>query len=331
MRRVVALRRRSSSRARATPSATRIGSAATPSLDAQVRQAISGWGVVPILPRQRAGSRARRSRAVAVLRQGAERQPRRLVRDAVTVRSRARATDSRWRSAPVRRSPAARATLGTGRQFTPRNAPSLFNVALGSQLHVLGRTRVGRLRRAGPLPRRRPGVACRRDSRALLAAQAMLPVTNRVEMRGNAGDRDVFGNAERARADQRRPEQRDLGRRDAARARDLRRTRRSSRRRIRRCRRASSASSTRRTRSPRSRRGVHQDQHAHSTAISRATTTRCRPTRSAARCSSSGRRAARRVTTARCSARSSSRMPAFRRSGRERARSFRSMTAERTT
>ncbi|MFI5229171.1 MAG: cytochrome c peroxidase [Gemmatimonadales bacterium] len=85
--------------------------------------------------------------------------------------------------------------LGTHQQLTPRNAPGLFSVGLGlpylfwdgrvSQLGFGGNSSI--VTPAGPaLP---SGIA------NLLAAQAMFPVVNRVEMRGQVGDRDAFGNA----------------------------------------------------------------------------------------------------------------------------------------
>jgi cytochrome c peroxidase len=79
---------------------------------------------------------------------------------------------------------------GAGREFVPRNAPSLLNTGLGFFYmfwdgHVSGF-------RDGPfesparsaLPSGLPN---------LLAAQAMFPVLNRREMRGDPGDVDVFG------------------------------------------------------------------------------------------------------------------------------------------
>ena len=88
-------------------------------------------------------------------------------------------------------------TLGAGRQFVPRNAPTLLNVGLGL-FYMFWDARVSE---GGPfggpagngrfntstsvvLP---PGVA------NLLAAQAMFPVANRDEMRGKPGDVDRFG------------------------------------------------------------------------------------------------------------------------------------------
>ncbi|MGH7677800.1 MAG: cytochrome-c peroxidase [Gemmatimonadaceae bacterium] len=83
-------------------------------------------------------------------------------------------------------------TLGAGRGFVPRNAPTILNVGLGL-VYTLWDGRVnqefGQTGFTTPsntvLP---PGV------QNLLAAQAMFPVLNRVEMRGDSGDVDVFGN-----------------------------------------------------------------------------------------------------------------------------------------
>jgi cytochrome c peroxidase len=78
-------------------------------------------------------------------------------------------------------------TLGPGRSFVPRNAPSLVNSAIGLSYVFWD----GRLTRFGPQP---PDVVLPFDLPNVLAAQAMLPVLNRREMRGETGDVDVFGN-----------------------------------------------------------------------------------------------------------------------------------------
>ncbi len=80
---------------------------------------------------------------------------------------------------------------GAGRQFAPRNAPSLFNSALGSFYMFWD----GRLAQdLGPGRFHTPtGVTLPAGLSGLLAAQAMMPVTNRVEMRGTLGDLDVTG------------------------------------------------------------------------------------------------------------------------------------------
>ena len=78
-------------------------------------------------------------------------------------------------------------TLGPGRSFVPRNAPTLLNSGIGL-FYVFWD---GRLARFGPPP---PDVPPPPDLTDLIAAQAMMPVVNRREMRGERGDVDVFGN-----------------------------------------------------------------------------------------------------------------------------------------
>src|SRR5881394_4483965 len=78
-------------------------------------------------------------------------------------------------------------TLGPGRTFVPRNAPTLLNSGLGLQYVFWD----GRLSRFGPPV---PDVNTPLDQSNVLRAQAMLPVFNRREMRGEVGDTDVFGN-----------------------------------------------------------------------------------------------------------------------------------------
>jgi cytochrome c peroxidase len=76
-------------------------------------------------------------------------------------------------------------TLGPGRSFVPRNAPTLLNTGIGL-FYVFWD---GRLTRFGPPL---PDVPVFGDD--VLQAQAMLPVLNRREMRGDSGDVDVLGN-----------------------------------------------------------------------------------------------------------------------------------------
>src|SRR5207247_1293080 len=74
-------------------------------------------------------------------------------------------------------------TLGPGRQFVPRNAPSLLNTGLGL-FYVFWD---GRISRFGQVPGGFTTPAGRSLPSGLpniLAAQAMFPVTNRREMRG---------------------------------------------------------------------------------------------------------------------------------------------------
>jgi len=162
----------------------------TPALDARLRQAIAPWGVVPILPVNAPDP------ALASL-------GKMLFFDKVL-------SGNRDVSCASCHSPSAHTgddaslavgtgvtmiggvrTLGAGRQFTPRNAPSLFSVGL-RPFYMFWDGRVNE--ELGPGRFNTPfGTALPSGVTSLLAAQAMMPVTNRVEMRGNAGDRDVFG------------------------------------------------------------------------------------------------------------------------------------------
>jgi cytochrome c peroxidase len=84
--------------------------------------------------------------------------------------------------------------LGAGRQFTPRNAPALLNTGLGS-FYLFWDGRVSDLGGVESHAFKTPaGTALPTGLTSVLAAQAMFPVTNRNEMRGDVGDRDVFGN-----------------------------------------------------------------------------------------------------------------------------------------
>jgi cytochrome c peroxidase len=82
-------------------------------------------------------------------------------------------------------------TPGTGRNFVPRQSPSLLNSGLGMFYmfwdgRLAGRGQGTFVNETGvPLP----------QLPSALIAQAMLPVLNRREMRGEPGDKDVFGNA----------------------------------------------------------------------------------------------------------------------------------------
>jgi cytochrome c peroxidase len=80
---------------------------------------------------------------------------------------------------------------GQGRQFVSRNAPSLLNTGLGLyQLFWDGRLSAFGL---GGF-QLDSGIVVPPGLPNILAAQAMLPVLNRREMRGEPGDHDVFGN-----------------------------------------------------------------------------------------------------------------------------------------
>ena len=82
-------------------------------------------------------------------------------------------------------------TLGPGRQFVPRSAPSLLNQGLGFYQVFWD----GRVSGFGTGPFQRPaGSALPPGLTNILAAQAMFPVTNRREMRGEPGEVDVLGN-----------------------------------------------------------------------------------------------------------------------------------------
>jgi cytochrome c peroxidase len=85
-------------------------------------------------------------------------------------------------------------TLGAGRQFVARNAPSLLNQGLGL-FYMFWDGRVNEEGWQGGRFKTPAGTALPAGLASLLAAQAMLPVTNRTEMRGNAGDVDRLGNA----------------------------------------------------------------------------------------------------------------------------------------
>jgi len=81
-------------------------------------------------------------------------------------------------------------TLGPGRQFIPRNAPTLVNTGLGA-FYLFWDGRVSGSSFAFQTP---AGAALPPGLPNILAAQAMFPVVNREEMRGAPGDHDRFGN-----------------------------------------------------------------------------------------------------------------------------------------
>jgi len=86
-------------------------------------------------------------------------------------------------------------TLGPGRQFIPRNAPTLLNTGLGA-VYLFWDGRVSGFGFGGGGPFQTPaGNQLPAGLPTLLAAQAMFPVMNRQEMRGVPGDHDRFGNA----------------------------------------------------------------------------------------------------------------------------------------
>ena len=160
-------------------------------LDTELRQTIGGWGTVPLLPV------AKQDPAMVEL-------GRSLFFDKIL-------SGNRDVSCATCHDPAASAgdalslpigtggtgvgagrTLGAGRQFVPRNAPSLLNQGLG-QFYLFWDGRVNE--EGGPGRVKTPnGVFLPGGLANLLAAQAMLPVLNRQEMRGLPGDRDIEGN-----------------------------------------------------------------------------------------------------------------------------------------
>ena len=160
-------------------------------LDTELRQTIGGWGAVPILPV------AQQNPALVEL-------GRSLFFDKILSGNRDvacatchtmadHATDAL--SLPIGTGGVVigtSRTLGSGRQFVPRNAPSLLNQGLG--LFYLFWD--GRVNEEGGIGRFKTptGVTIPAEVSNLLAAQAMLPVLNRTEMRGTVGDRDVSGN-----------------------------------------------------------------------------------------------------------------------------------------
>ena len=79
---------------------------------------------------------------------------------------------------------------GPGRQFVPRNAPSLLDQGLRAQ-YVFWDGRVSGFQ-SGPFTAP-PGVRLPGGLPNILAAQAMIPVLDQVEMRGEPGDTDVLG------------------------------------------------------------------------------------------------------------------------------------------
>jgi cytochrome c peroxidase len=83
--------------------------------------------------------------------------------------------------------------LGAGRDYVARNAPSLMNQGLGF-FYMLWDGRVNQEFGFNDQFKAPKGVVFPPGLANVLAAQAMLPVLNRIEMRGVRGDRDVLGN-----------------------------------------------------------------------------------------------------------------------------------------
>src|SRR6266566_10163 len=84
-------------------------------------------------------------------------------------------------------------TLGPGRPFVPRNAPSLLNAGLGLP-YVFWDGRVFKFGPGGAVVSGPDSVPHPPGLPNILAAQAMLPVLNLVEMLGAPGDVEVLGN-----------------------------------------------------------------------------------------------------------------------------------------
>lgn len=159
-----------------------------PGIDAQLRASIGNWGIVPIgaMPAQNpAQVELGRALFFDKILSGNRDVACATCHDVSAAlgdgRSLSVGTGGIGASAPRR--------LGPGRQFTTRNAPSLLNAGLGLytmfwDLRLTGREQFTTTPSV-PLPLTLP---------SLLAAQAMLPVLSRGEMRGAPGDVDVLGN-----------------------------------------------------------------------------------------------------------------------------------------
>lgn len=164
-----------------------------PTTDAVLRQSLANWGVIPI------GKMPEQDPAMVTLGRslffdkvlsgnrdvacGTCHQPQLALTDGLSL-----AVGTGGIGSGIDRVP------GTGREFVPRNAPTLLNSGLGL-FYMFWEGRLTEFFFGPPQPLA--------DSNAvtfppglpnLLAKQAMLPVLNRTEMRGNAGDTDVFGN-----------------------------------------------------------------------------------------------------------------------------------------
>jgi len=159
-----------------------------PPPDAELRELIARWGVVPILPQEPAANPAlvELGRALffdKVLSGNRDvscascHAPSTSFGDGLSL-----AVGTGGIAVGGHREP------GEGRQHVPRNAPPLINIGLGA-FYVFWD---GRLAQFGPqLGPAFEGVPAGLDN--VLVAQAMMPVVNRVEMRGAEGDVDRFG------------------------------------------------------------------------------------------------------------------------------------------
>jgi cytochrome c peroxidase len=159
------------------------------SIDQQLRAALLGWGVIPIGPMPPQGTAlVGLGRALVfdkILSGNRDvscatcHQPGAHMGDGLSLAVGTGGTGSGAGRVP-----------GPGRDFVPRNAPSLLNTGLGL-FYVFWD---GRVSGFGAGPFETPaGSALPRGLPNVLAAQAMFPVVNRREMRGEPGDADVFG------------------------------------------------------------------------------------------------------------------------------------------
>ncbi|MFN2399125.1 MAG: cytochrome-c peroxidase [Gemmatimonadaceae bacterium] len=162
----------------------------TPTLDAEIRQQLARWGVMPILPMP-SQDRAMVSLGQALMFDkilsgnrdvscGTCHDPALQGGDGLSL-----AVGTGGSGTGTNRTP------GTGRQFVARNATSLLNVGLGPTYLFWD----ARLSQHGNFPGG-PSPAIPRPSGVTdaLVAQAFFPVASREEMRGRAGDHDRFGN-----------------------------------------------------------------------------------------------------------------------------------------
>lgn len=162
-----------------------------PTLDARVRQAIGNWGVIPIGPMPQPDTALVRlgqalffdpvlsgNRDIAC---ATCHDPARAMTDGLSL-----AVGTGGAGHGLAREP------GAGRQFVPRSSPTLLNQGLRAYQVFWD----GRVSGFGAGPFETPvGAALPPGLPDIVSAQAMLPVLSRLEMRGNAGDLDRFGNA----------------------------------------------------------------------------------------------------------------------------------------
>lgn len=162
-----------------------------PSLDAELRQSLERWGVIPIgaLPEQ-PGAQVELGRALFFDRVLSGN------RDVACATCHHPSTSlADGRSLSVGTGGAglgANRRLADARSFVPRNAPSLLNAGLGAFYLFWD----GRLESFGPgsVSTEGPGPELPSNLPDVLAAQAFLPVLDRREMRGELGETDALGN-----------------------------------------------------------------------------------------------------------------------------------------